>query len=226
MIEAYEQNEHFENIVLIKSNEMRTPVAKVTYVLAMLVVLTGLSACASAPPVPEDHFYRLQAVYADESLANKPLAGTIEVERFVADGLTSERPIVFSEMDKPNIVKAYHYHFWIKPPTVMLRDELVSFLRASKISDAVVTPEMRVNADYALTGKIKHLEQVRAKEQTRTLLEMEIGLRRPSDGKLLFLDSYKVENIAGGVGVATAVESLNTALSIIYSDFLSHISNL
>jgi ABC-type uncharacterized transport system auxiliary subunit len=190
------------------------------------MLLMSLSACASAPPVPEDHFYRLQAVYADEPLSNKPLPGTIEVERFVADGLTSERPLVYSVAGKPNEVKAYHYHFWIKPPTVMLRDELVSFLRASKISDSVVTPEMRVNADYALTGKIKHLEQVRAEKKTRTLLEIEIGLRRPRDGKLLFLETYRAENAAGGDGVATAVESLNTALSIIYSDFLSDISKI
>lgn len=186
----------------------------------------SLASCASAPPVPEDHFYRLQAVYAGDPSSGKPLPGTTEVERFVADGLTSERALVYSEAGKPNEVKAYHYHFWIKPPTVMLRDELVSFLRAAKVSDSVVTPEMRVQADYALTGRIKHLEQVRAEQKTRTLLEIEIGLRRPSDGKLLFLDTYRIENIAGGDDVATAVESLNTALSIIYSDFLSDISKL
>ena len=192
----------------------------------MLVALLALSSCGSAPPVPEDNFYRLQAVYADEPFSKKFLPGTIEVERFVADGLTSERAIVFSEIGTPNQVKAYHYHFWIKPPTVMLRDELVSFLRTSKISDAVVTPEMRVRATYAITGKIKHLEQIRAKDQTRTLLETEFGLRRPNDGKLLFLDSYRIENVAGGTGVAAAVDSLNTALSIIYADFLADISKL
>jgi len=192
----------------------------------ILTALLVLSSCGSAPPVPEDNFYRLQAVYADEPFSKQLLPGTIEVERFIADGLTSERAIVFSEVGKPNQVNAYHYHFWIKPPTVMLRDELVSFLRTSKISDAVVTPEMRVRPNYAITGKIKHLEQVRANDQTRTLLETELGLRRPSDGKLLFLDSYRIENVAGGTGVAAAVDSLNTALSIIYADFLADISKL
>jgi ABC-type uncharacterized transport system auxiliary subunit len=192
----------------------------------VLAAALALSACGAAPPVPEDHFYRLQAVYASDPLPSRLLPGTIEVERFVADGLTSERAIVFSEAGKPNQVKAYHYHFWIKSPTVMLRDELVSFLRASKISDAVVTPDMRVQAGYALTGKIKHLEQIRAKDQTRTLLEVEFGLRNPKNGKLLFLDSYRIENVAGGKGVATAVDSLNTALSIMYSDFLNDVSKL
>jgi len=191
-----------------------------------LVSVVLLSACASAPPVPEDHFYRLQAVYASEPLSNKVFSGTIEVDRFVADGLTSERALVYSQIGKPNQVKAYHYHFWIKPPTVMLRDELVSFLRAAKISDVVVTPEMRTNADYVLTGKIKHLEQIKAQENSRTLIEVELGLRRPSDGKILFLDTYRVENAAGRGDVAGAVDSLNTALSIIYADFLAALSAL
>ena len=185
-----------------------------------------LTACGSAPPVPEDQYYRLQAIYASEPLTTKPLAGTIEVDRFVADGLTSERAIVYSDIQKPNQVRAYHYDFWIKPPTVMLRDELVSFLRKSKISDAVVTPEMRVNAEYALTGKIKHLEQVKMESGYRTILEVELGLRHPNTGKLLFLDTYRLENDARGSSVGAAVKSLNTALSIIYSEFLTSISKL
>jgi cholesterol transport system auxiliary component len=185
-----------------------------------------LTACGSAPPVPEDQYYRLQAIYASEPLTTKPLAGTIEVDRFVADGLTSERAIVYSDIQKPNQVRAYHYDFWIKPPTVMLRDELVSFLRKSKISDAVVTPEMRVNAEYALTGKIKHLEQVKMESGYRTILEVELGLRHPNTGKLLFLDTYRLENDASGSSVGAAVKSLNTALSIIYSEFLTSISKL
>lgn len=187
----------------------------------LLIAMLGLAACGAAPPVPEDRYFRLQAVYAGDPLAAKRFPGTIEVDRFAADGLTSERAIVYSSADKPNEVSAYHYQFWIKPPTVMLRDELVTFLRAAHVSDSVVTPELRVKADYALTGKIKHLEQITGKQQSRTLLEIEFGLRRPSDGTLLFLKNYRLENSAGGPGVAAAVDSLNTALSIIYTDFLN-----
>jgi cholesterol transport system auxiliary component len=134
-------------------------IIKTTRTLNIGLVLLSfglLVGCGSAPPVPEDQYYRLQAVYTTKPLAHKTLPGTIEVDRFVADGLTSQRAVVYSEIETPNQVRVYHYDFWIKPPTVMLRDELVSFLRASKISDAVVTPEMRVNSEYALTGKIKH----------------------------------------------------------------------
>jgi len=192
-------------------------------VLAVAGALLGLGACGSAPPVPEDRYYRLQAVFAGTPRQAALLSGTIEVDRFVADGLTSERPVVYSKGGHPNEVKAYHYNFWIKPPTVMLRDELVSFLREAKVADVIVTPAMRVQADYVLTGKIKHLEQVIG-TPNRTMLEVELGLRHPTDGKLLFLKSYRQENVSGGSGVGAAVDSLNTALSIVYADFLQDLS--
>jgi len=108
----------------------------------------------------------------------------------------------------------------------MLRDELVSFLRAAKVADRIVTPEMRAQADYVLTGRIKHLEQVRVDKGSRTLIEVELGLRRPRDGKILYLNSFRAENDAGSAAVVDAVDSLNTALSIIYSDFLAELADI
>ncbi len=192
----------------------------------ILMSLGLLMSCGIAPPVPEDKYYRLKAVYASKPFDRKVLSGTIEVDRFVADGLTSQRAVVYSKIETPNQVRAYHYDFWIKPPTVMLRDELVSFLRASKISDAVVTPEMRVKSDYVLTGKIKHLEQVIMKSGHRTILELELSLRKPITRKLLFLDTYQLETDASGSGVAAAVDAINTGLSSIYLKFLTSISKL
>ena len=189
--------------------------------LAGLIALLALSACGSALPAPEDHYYRLQATYAGTAMAN-PLPGTIELDRFVADGLTSERGIVYSAAATPNQVQAYHYHFWIKPPTVLLRDELVSFLREAKAASAVVTPEVRANAKYVLTGKIEHLEQTRGKAE-RTLLEIELALRGADDGELIFLKTYRQENASAG-GVGAAVDSLNTALSIVFADFLDDLA--
>ncbi len=188
-----------------------------------LAMLASVAACGSAPPVPEDHYFRLQAVFAGQPATTRLFDGAIEVDRFVADGLTSERSIVYSDKGKSHQVKAYHYQFWIKPPTVMLRDELVSFLREANIAEAVVTPEMRIDAKYVLTGKIRHLEQVRG-DTNRGLMELELGLRDPHNGKLLFLKSYRADNQAGGGGVEDAVESLNTGLSIVYADFLADLN--
>jgi ABC-type uncharacterized transport system auxiliary subunit len=204
---------------------MTTRLKRLCAATLALITVAVTAACGSAPPVPEDHFYRLQAVYASEPIPKTIFSGTIEVDRFIADGLTSERSIVYSQSGKPNQVKAYHYHFWIKPPAVMLRDEIVSFLRAAKIAKAIVTPELRVPAEYVLSGKINHFEQITG-ERNRVLLEVELSLRSSADGKLLILRSYRIDNESGGPSVAAAVDALNTALSIIYSDFVADLGKL
>lgn len=211
---------NYNAIELAVRRVLRQSVARTGMTLMAVLVI---SSCSSAPPVPEDHYYRLQAVFAGDRKPVTLFAGTVEIDRFVADGLTSERAIVYSKAGSPNEVKAHHYHFWIKPPTVMLRDELVRFLRQAKVSKAVVTPAMRVRADYVVTGKIRHLERVTG-ENGRTRLEVELGVRNPSDGELLFLKTYKQDNATADASVASGVEALNTALSIIYADFLNDIS--
>jgi len=190
--------------------------------LAIAGVLAGLlNACGGAPVVPDDQFYRLQA--AEPPVGKKLFPGTMEVDRFVADGLTAGRPIVYSEAGKPYQVKEFHYHYWTQPPTVMLRDELVTYLRRAKISDTVVTPELRIPADYVLSGKIKRLEKIIG-EQPKAVLEIELGLRKATGGKLIFLDTYRMETDSDGKGVGDAVASLNKSLSAIYAKFITDLS--
>ena len=189
-----------------------------------VAVAAIVAACASAPPVPEDQFYRLRAVRAATAPAAKLLfPGTIEIDRFVADGVTAGRPIVYSEAGKPYQVKEYHYHFWTQPPTVMLRDELVSYLRAARIAKAVVTPEMRVAADYVLTGKIIRLERI-VGTPPKAVLEIELGVRKATGGGLVFLDTYRLEAAADGPGVDDAVQALNAALSAVYDKFVADLA--
>lgn len=191
----------------------------------MAVILAAfVAACASAPPVPEDQYYRLKAVVADGASPAKTLfPGTIEIDRFVADGVTAGRPIVYSEAGKPYQVKEYHYHFWTQPPTVMLRDELIAYLRAAGVAKAVVTPEMRVAADYVLTGKIIRLEKVIG-QPPKAVLEVELGVRKATGGALIFLNTYRIESASDGPGVDDAVHALNAALSEVYGQFVADLA--
>lgn len=192
---------------------------------ALALSLAGIvAACGSAPPVPEDHFYRLKAVRSESAALAKPLfPGTMEIERFVADGVTAGRPIVYSEAGKPYEVKEYHYHFWTQPPTVMLRDELVSYLRAAHVAKEVVIPEMRVAADYVLTGKIMRLEKVIG-TPPKAVLELELAVRKATGGNLIFLKTYRVESVSESESVDDAVRALNAALSTVYGKFVADLA--
>lgn len=147
------------------------------------------------------------------------------MNRFVADGLTAGRPIVYSESGRPREVLEYHYHFWTEPPTIMLRDLLVAYLRAAKVADTVVTPEHRVEPDYELSGKIKRLEQING-TPPGAVVELELALKRSADGQILFLHTYRIEAEAKTGSVAAAVDALNSALGLIYARFTNDISGL
>ena len=67
---------------------MRKNVYPAMSVIGAVMGLVMLAACGSVAPVPEDQFYRLKV--QTPSKAGKVLfRGTLEIDRFVADGLTA-----------------------------------------------------------------------------------------------------------------------------------------
>ncbi len=195
---------------------------KKAYLVSAMVL--ALAAC-SQPEVPADRYYRLQLGAPGASATRAVLKGTLEVERFIADGLIAGRPILHSAAGKPNEIREYNYHFWTEPPIVLLRDQLVTYLRAAKIADTVVTPEIRVNSDYVITGKIKRLEKIDG-DRPKAAIELDLALRKTGGGKLLYLESFRVEADAKDNSVAAAIEALNEALGEIYAKFTAGISKL
>ncbi len=183
-----------------------------------------LTACGGTQaPVPEDHFYRLKVAAPKAPRAQPRFNGTLEVQRMIADGVIAGRPIVYSEAGKELEVLEYHYHFWTEPPIVLLMDQLVTYLRAANMAETVVSAAMRADADYAVSGKIKRLEQVRG-AKTRAIVEVELALLKKPDGKILFVRNYIDSEAASGEDVAAAVQAMNTALGRIYARFTADIS--
>ena len=179
--------------------------------------LISLAACAQ-PELPQDSFYRLQ-LNAPQS-GGLVLNGVLEVERFRADGLTSGRPLVYSE--GAGKLAEYHYHFWVEAPVDLLQDEMVSYLRASNVATHVVTPDLRMDEDYLLTGKIKRLERLLSGDD-KVAVELELGLKEVKTDRILVLKTYTIETNQTDAGMHGAVQAMNTALSDIYSNFLADV---
>lgn len=198
---------------------------QIQWLMSVILLMPLLAACAAAPPVPEENFYRLQADYTGTALARNVLNGTLEVEPLSGEGLVARRYIVYSQAGTPNQLKTYNYHLWNEVPAVMLGSELISYLRAANVAERVVTPKLRVRADYVLSGRIKRLERILG-ASNRTLISLELAVRSATGGKLLFLKEYKLENDASGNDLVAAVDSLNTSLSVIYADFVDDLSKM
>lgn len=182
----------------------------------IIVVFAALLAACSQPPVPQDHYYRLQVASPPAVLAAPRLPGVLEVARFSAEGLMAGRPIVFSEAAAPAEVNAYHYHFWLEPPGVMLRDQLITYLRAAGVAKTVVTPELRLEPDFVLTAKIKRIEQVRG-ASPKVVIALDVAVNSQKDDRLVMLKTYEVEKATADNGIAAAVEALGGVLTTIYA---------
>jgi ABC-type uncharacterized transport system auxiliary subunit len=196
----------------------------------LILVLTGLlalSAC-SAKVVPEDNFYRLtlgtpQAnPLAAQNLPAGLANGVIQVDRFTADGLLGGRAIVFSDGAQSNVAQTYHYDFWLEPPTILLQSALADTLRKAGVQK-VVTPDLRIEPDYTVTGKIRAFEQVRGNPGF-VRVQIELALSERAGGKLVMFKSYSAEPRTSGDGIREAVSRMSAAIDQIYSEFLKDLA--
>jgi ABC-type uncharacterized transport system auxiliary subunit len=193
---------------------MKTPLFKS---ISFGAVALGLAACAQ-PELPDDNYYRLSVT--PPATGSVLLNGVVEVERFRADGLISGRPIAYTE--GKGHLSEYHYHFWVEPPVDLLQDAMVKYLRGANIANHVVTPELRMDEHYLLTGKIKRLERDLSNGHM-VAVELEIGLKRVVDDKILVLKTYTRSIKQNGETVHGAVQAINTALTDIYAEFLNDV---
>lgn len=175
----------------------------------------ALAACAPAT-VPQDNFYRLHTPAVATAFAKPPLPGTLEVERIEADGMIAARPIVYSDAAKPNQVGEYHYHFWTESPAALVQDALVEYLRGAGAAKMVVTPEVRVEPEYLLSGRLLRFEQVRG-GSAKVVMTLEARLRETAADRLLLLKTYSVEVPAASDSVPAAVTAFDSALAQVFA---------
>ncbi len=180
------------------------------------LVIAGCGGTTEAPP--QESFYRLDV--ADPPRVNSALDGSMVVRRFTTDGTVAQRPIIYAEAESRHALHQYNYHFWVDTPARMAQELTVDMMRAAGVADPVVTPDVRIDADYELTGKIKMLEHVRG-ERSKVIVGLELALHGLRDGELLLVRDYVVEQPAADASVTEATRAMNTALGEIYARFVA-----
>ena len=196
---------------------------KLRSLAVILVVASGLGGCGQAN-VPEERFYRLEVpVHSTAGVVRLP--GVLVVQRFTADGLTAQRPLVYGTLDAPHELRQYNYHFWADTPTRMLQELTVDVLRGAGLANQVLTPELRALADYELTGKIKRLEHLRG-EASMVTVRLELALSRIDGNQLVWLEDLSAEHPTEDDSVASATRAMGGALSEIYQAALRGLAEL
>ena len=182
-------------------------------------LIAALGGClGAAPPVPRDHFYRVAVAAAPEP--SRRLANTISVAPIQADGLLQERPLLFSSGGGYE-VQQHDYYFWTEAPPRMLQAQLVDFLRGSGAARSVITPDLRLAAEFEITGRIRRLERVLEGNATRVVAQLELAMTEVERNRLVVVQSYAVERAARDDSVEATVQAMNAALSDIFARFLA-----
>ena len=191
---------------------------------ALLAALLALAAC-SQPPVPRDQFYRLSGAPPPQPYQMPPIEGTVVVERLRADGLLSQRPILYTSREWPNRLEQHNYQYWVESPPEMLSAVLLDYMRAANLATDVAEAGSRRPAGCRLTGTLRRMEQVvTAGAPSLAVIEVELMLERINDRALLLHRTYRAEQPAADLDMAATAQAFDSALAALLARFASDLA--
>ena len=194
----------------------RNAIARFLGVLALALALA--SAGCSVAPMPPDRFYHLGAVGASSPAGACRLPGVLVVNRPTADSLTDQRSMVYRPAGDTQELRRSDYYLWVDPPTVLIQNRLVSYLQQRGVSDTVVTPDLRAQADYALSGRIIEMHRSLGDPATITLA-MDFSLLRLKDRRVLVQSSGTETRAAASID--EAIPAYESAAANLFDAFVA-----
>ena len=189
--------------------------------LQLLPLLVMLTACGSTPPVPTDSFYRL--TLPSQGIEKQRITnGSIHVGNFIGDGLYNERALLYTEDREGRKIVQHYYHFWITSPPRLLREHMVGFLRESDSAPLVITDSSRGDG-LRISGKVLDFEKQIAGDVTTANVGIELRVDVAGEDLPRFIKQYRLKEPVSGIAVVDTVESINSAVNKIYSEFTADI---
>ncbi len=182
----------------------------------------ALGGClGKVPAIPEDHYYRLP-MPAPQPAASR-MAGTVAVALPRADGLHSERAVLYSRKDRPLEILRHHYFFWAESPPRLIQDHLIEYLRAAQAADAVIRTQTGDDAKLRIESRLMRFERLVGASPNQVLVELELSLRRNDDTSSR-QHVYRARAPVADDTVYASVQAFGKALDSIYAKFLHDLS--
>jgi len=195
---------------------------KLLFHLVFFVTTSLLSGCfGGGSPVPQDTYYRLPAHEPSSLNLSKTKFGVIAVSSFKSDALYRERTILYSDRSAPLTLRRYHYHHWTTIPNKLVQEDLIDFLRKTRLAKQIVRYGQQNQVDAHLSGHIKRFERMTGGSSDSVVVELEFRIEVLNTPKRkIVYRSYKVTKDSKDNSMQAAVESFGSALHEIYQHFL------
>lgn len=189
--------------------------------LAVLLLAAALAGCGSAPPLPDDVYYRLQLAAPGQRLDAPRVAGPVRVSRFEGASVYTSRDLAYSDASPYLHLSHYHYHHWVDPPPQLLQQELVDYLRAANLASRVETESGRQTPAWRIDGTIRRFDR----QKTATGWQVAVALEfraTPADRRAEpLLKTYDVVLAAEGDGIMDSVKAFSAATTTVFERFLA-----
>ncbi len=191
---------------------------------AAAFVLAILSACATAPGLPETTYYRLPEPATPERLPEPAVTLPIVVDTFFADGLYSDQALIYTLDADASRLRTYHYQLWIDPPVRLLQRRFITTLRGAGIS-RIVTDRLPAQMDTLhVTGRIARLERVRTEAGWDVAVTLVMRAEPSAGGRPWVIGEYHRQLPVQGDGVAESVRVFGLALDQIGVEFVADLT--
>ena len=196
--------------------------AKYSLIFVSLSMAGILISSCTQPPPPQNHFYRLGTPEPHIVHQNAPIQGKIMIKTMRADGLASQRPIVYSEKTRPFEVRQYNYHYWFEAPPTMLQLQLIDHFRTARAAKTIKTSDATGDGGCNVLGHVRRFERI-IHDQTHStvLVEIDLRLEGADHSGSLFSESYLSEAPLAGGRMEEMVRAFSNTVTAIFDQFLS-----
>lgn len=189
--------------------------------LAACAMLLLLGACATAPGLPETTYYRLPDAAPVTRLPAPLIELPITVEPFSADGLYSDRALIWSPDADGGRLRTYHYQLWIDPPVRLLQRRLLGSLRELGIT-RVVADRLPAQLDALnISGRIARLERLQTGDGWQVAVALVLRADPSGGGRPWVIGRYQRQLPVQGDTVADSVRTIGQALDQIQTEFFN-----
>jgi ABC-type uncharacterized transport system auxiliary subunit len=196
---------------------------RLAFCLMFFGVIAGGCATARAP-----RYYFLTAAPVSPQADASRLPVTILVGRLSAPRILRDDRVVYGMTDVE--IGVDEYHRWAEPPTEMIEQLLVEYLRRSGRYKSVQRISSTARGDYLLRGHLTSLNERNDPSGIKARFNVQLELFDQKAGSVVWTDSYSHDEPVEKKSVSAVVEALqknvNTGIAQLTGSLAQYFASL